>query len=62
MAGSVKDEPMDHADQRPSYKSYKKKYRKLRLAFDQRMDESEALHRSEQKAINTAKRLAVENE
>ncbi|KAI0015137.1 IEC3 subunit of the Ino80 complex, chromatin re-modelling-domain-containing protein [Xylariomycetidae sp. FL0641] len=47
---------------RPSYKSWKKKYRKMRLKFDQRMQESEELHRLEQKAMRTAKRLAVEND
>lgn len=50
------------ADARPSYKSWKKKYRKMRISFDQRMRESEELHSLEQKAIQTAKRLAIENE
>lgn len=50
------------ADSRPTYKSYKKKYRKLRLQFDQNVQASEDLHRMEQKAIRTMKRLAVENE
>jgi hypothetical protein len=50
------------ADARPSYKSWKKKYRKMRITFDQRMRESEELHMLEQKAMRTAKRLAIENE
>ncbi|KAI8633985.1 hypothetical protein F5Y19DRAFT_259880 [Xylariaceae sp. FL1651] len=50
------------ADARPSYKSWKKKYRKMRITFDQRMRESEELHMLEQKAIRTAKRLAIEND
>ncbi|KAI0399822.1 IEC3 subunit of the Ino80 complex, chromatin re-modelling-domain-containing protein [Xylaria palmicola] len=50
------------ADTRPSYKSWKKKYRKMRITFDQRMKESEELHILEQKAIRTAKRLAIEND
>lgn len=50
------------ADARPSYKSWKKKYRKMRITFDQRMRESEDLHALEQKAMRTAKRLAVEND
>ncbi|KAH9900191.1 IEC3 subunit of the Ino80 complex, chromatin re-modelling-domain-containing protein [Xylariomycetidae sp. FL2044] len=49
-------------DARPPYKSWKKKYRKMRLKFDQRMQESEDLHKLEQKAMDTAKRLAVEND
>jgi hypothetical protein len=56
------DDDSQMADARPSYKSWKKKYRKLRLVFDQKMQESEDLHRLEQKAMRTAKRLAVENE
>ncbi|KAI1273761.1 IEC3 subunit of the Ino80 complex, chromatin re-modelling-domain-containing protein [Xylaria sp. FL0933] len=47
---------------RPSYKSWKKKYRKMRITFDQRMRESEDLHALEQKAMRTAKRLAIEND
>lgn len=54
------DESM--ADTRPSYKSWKKKYRKMRINFDQRMRESEELHSLELKAMHTAKRLAIENE
>ncbi|KAI0417161.1 IEC3 subunit of the Ino80 complex, chromatin re-modelling-domain-containing protein [Xylaria grammica] len=49
-------------DARPSYKSWKKKYRKMRITFDQRMRESEDLHALEQKAMRTAKRLAIEND
>lgn len=52
----------DQADAKPSYKSWKKKYRKMRLQFDNRMQQSEDLHQLEQKALQTAKRLAIENE
>jgi hypothetical protein len=50
------------ADTRPAYKSYKKKYRKMRLQFDQRVHEGEKLHEKEEKAKRSVKRLAVENE
>lgn len=50
------------ADSKPTYKSWKKKYRKMRLQFDQRMQQSEELHRLEQKAMRTAKRLTIQNE
>lgn len=50
------------AEPRPSYKSWKKKYRKMRITFDERMRTSEDLHQLEQKAMRTAKRLAIENE
>lgn len=50
------------SESKTTYKSYKKKYRKLRLQFDQNVQESEDLHRTEQKAIRTMKRLAIENE
>ncbi|KAI0472654.1 IEC3 subunit of the Ino80 complex, chromatin re-modelling-domain-containing protein [Xylariaceae sp. FL0804] len=61
---NVRDIPEDlpMADARPSYKSWKKKYRKMRIKFDQRMQESEDLHKLEQKAMRTAKRLAIEND
>ncbi|GAP89573.1 hypothetical protein SAMD00023353_3800940 [Rosellinia necatrix] len=50
------------ANARPSYKSWKKKYRKMRIKFDQKMGDSEELHALEQKAMRTAKRLAIEND
>ncbi|KAI1762177.1 IEC3 subunit of the Ino80 complex, chromatin re-modelling-domain-containing protein [Hypoxylon sp. FL1150] len=61
------DKDNDHgglqmADARPSYKSWKKKYRKMRIKFDQQMQEIESLHKLEQKAMRTAKRLAIEND
>ncbi|KAI0143075.1 hypothetical protein GGR57DRAFT_508278 [Xylariaceae sp. FL1272] len=64
--GLLRDRLHDHAaqipDARPSYKSWKKKYRKMRLTFDSRMRESEELHSVEQRAIRTAKRIAIEND
>lgn len=70
MERSVKaefDKDVDHSDlhmtdTRPSYKSWKKKYRKMRIKFDHQMQEIETLHKLEQKAMRTAKRLAIENE
>ncbi|CCE33968.1 uncharacterized protein CPUR_07896 [Claviceps purpurea 20.1] len=51
------------ADHRKSgYKSWKKKYRKMRIVFDQKMQEGEDLHKKEEKASATVKRLAVEND
>ncbi|KAI1389523.1 IEC3 subunit of the Ino80 complex, chromatin re-modelling-domain-containing protein [Hypoxylon trugodes] len=49
-------------DARPSYKSWKKKYRKMRIKFDQQSQNIETLHKLEQKAMRTAKRLAIEND
>lgn len=45
-----------------SYKSFKKKYRKMRDHFDRKMRDSEELYRREQKAIDTNKRIAIEIE
>ena len=68
---SVKAEPglkesshndLQMAEPRPSYKSWKKKYRKMRITFDERMRTSEEMHQLEMKAMRTAKRLAIENE
>lgn len=44
------------------YKSWKKKYRKMRIVFDHKMQQGEELHKREDKASATVKRLAVENE
>jgi hypothetical protein len=45
-----------------SYKSWKKKYRKMRDNFDRKMRDGEELYRKEQKAIETTKRIAIEIE
>ncbi|KND88326.1 hypothetical protein TOPH_06993, partial [Tolypocladium ophioglossoides CBS 100239] len=50
-------------DRRSSgYKSWKKKYRKMRIVFDHKMQHGEELHKQEEKASATVKRLAVEND
>lgn len=45
-----------------TYKSWKKKYRKMRIGFDKHMQDGEDLHKQEAKAAAIVKRLAVENE
>ncbi|KAJ4863264.1 IEC3 subunit of the ino80 complex, chromatin re-modelling domain-containing protein [Trichoderma breve] len=51
------------SERRPAgYKSWKKKYRKMRIVFDHKMHECEELHKQEAKAANTVKRLAIEND
>lgn len=51
------------SERRPAgYKSWKKKYRKMRIVFDQKMHKCEELHKQEAKAASTVKRLAIENE
>ncbi|KAL2264921.1 hypothetical protein VTJ83DRAFT_7431 [Remersonia thermophila] len=52
----------DTEAEKPTYRSWKKKYRKMRIIFDQKMHEGEELHRLEQKALATAKRLAVQKD
>ncbi|KAL7796032.1 IEC3 subunit of the Ino80 complex, chromatin re-modelling domain-containing protein [Trichoderma ceciliae] len=50
-------------ERRPAgYKSWKKKYRKMRIVFDNEMHECEELHKQEAKAAATVKRLAIEND
>lgn len=49
-------------EDKPTYRSWKKKYRKMRIVFDQKMHEAEELYKLEQKALATAKRLAVQKE
>ncbi|OIW29122.1 hypothetical protein CONLIGDRAFT_715514 [Coniochaeta ligniaria NRRL 30616] len=54
------DSEMVHS--KPSYRSWKKKYRKMRVVFEGKMREGENLYKLEQKALETANRLAVEND
>ncbi|PNY27645.1 Uncharacterized protein TCAP_02432, partial [Tolypocladium capitatum] len=50
-------------DRRSSgYRSWKKKYRKMRIVFDHKMHHGEELHKKEDKALATVNRLAVEND
>ncbi|KAK0387327.1 hypothetical protein NLU13_5640 [Sarocladium strictum] len=57
----VRDSAAD-AERKAGYKSWKKKYRKMRITFDRKMHDSEELHRQEEKASATIKRLAIEND
>jgi hypothetical protein len=41
---------------------FRKKYRKMRIKFDEKMRESNALVLAEKQAEETARRLAIENE
>ncbi|KAL2022019.1 hypothetical protein VTK56DRAFT_6259 [Thermocarpiscus australiensis] len=50
------------ADDKPTYRSWKKKYRKMRIIFDQKMHEGEELHKLEEKALATCRRLAVQKD
>ncbi|KAK3492327.1 IEC3 subunit of the Ino80 complex, chromatin re-modelling-domain-containing protein [Neurospora hispaniola] len=50
------------ADDKPTYRSWKKKYRKMRITFDQKMHEGEELYKAEQKALATARRLAIQKD
>ncbi|KAJ9156276.1 hypothetical protein NKR23_g921 [Pleurostoma richardsiae] len=53
---------VEMVDSKPKYKSWKKKYRKMRVKFDECMTEGEELYRLEQKALSKAKQLAVFND
>ncbi|KAK4211118.1 IEC3 subunit of the Ino80 complex, chromatin re-modelling-domain-containing protein [Rhypophila decipiens] len=50
------------AEDRPTYRSWKKKYRKMRIKFDQNMRRGEELYKKEQKALATARRLAIQKD
>ncbi|KAI9673677.1 MAG: hypothetical protein M1817_002315 [Caeruleum heppii] len=47
---------------KPTYRSWKKKFRKMKLKFEAKIRESDQLFRDEQKANDTARRLAEEND
>ncbi|KAF3760834.1 hypothetical protein M406DRAFT_282668 [Cryphonectria parasitica EP155] len=49
-------------DARPTYKSWKKKYRKMRIKFDQLQAQNEELYQLEQKALRKTKQLASYND
>lgn len=47
---------------RPKYKSWRKKYRKMRYAFDDRMEEANRLFVANWRAEQVAKRIKEQNE
>ncbi|PHH64322.1 hypothetical protein CDD81_4679 [Ophiocordyceps australis] len=51
---------MAHERRSSGYKSWKKKYRKMRINFEKHMHECEELHAQEEKASATVKRLAID--
>ncbi|KAK0372520.1 hypothetical protein CLIM01_10112 [Colletotrichum limetticola] len=55
-------EDEENGEGKATYKSWKKKYRKMRITFDQKMHDCEELHRQESLALATAKRIAIEND
>lgn len=52
----------EHPKLSAGYKSFKKKYRKMRITFEHKMQESEDIVKQEARARDTVKRLAIENE
>ncbi|CAD6505201.1 BgTH12-00695 [Blumeria graminis f. sp. triticale] len=51
-----------NASPQPTYRSFKKKFRKIKLKFDEIMLQNKELYFDEQRAIQTAKRLALQND
>ncbi|KAI9824635.1 MAG: hypothetical protein M1819_000836 [Sarea resinae] len=60
--GTMDMDQYDGSSRQPVYKSYKKKYRKMRHLFEEKMKESNALFKEEQKAMETARRLQEKND
>lgn len=58
----LNEEGQNGAGSRPTYRSWKKKWRKLRVIFDEKMREAETLFEQERKAKEIIKRIAIENE
>ncbi|CAN8106238.1 unnamed protein product [Discula destructiva] len=49
-------------DAKPTYKSWKKKYRKMRIRFDELQAQNEELYQLEQKTLQQTKRIAIQND
>ncbi|KAF2151858.1 hypothetical protein K461DRAFT_279369 [Myriangium duriaei CBS 260.36] len=50
------------SDERPKYKSWRKKFRKMKLRFDAEMRDNTSLFKDEQKLESLARRLRESNE
>ncbi|KAH8592756.1 IEC3 subunit of the Ino80 complex, chromatin re-modelling-domain-containing protein [Bisporella sp. PMI_857] len=51
-----------HEEAKPTYRSFKKKYRKMRIKFDEQMKLSNELFTMEHNAKETARRIALQND
>ncbi|KAI9784270.1 MAG: hypothetical protein M1839_002331 [Geoglossum umbratile] len=60
--GGLSMEPPEPMEVKTTYKSYRKKFRKMKLKFDHVMRESESLFKEERRANETVRRLAQEND
>lgn len=59
---SIESVQQQQRGERPAYKSWRKKYRKMRAAFDATLEENKQLFKQEHKLEGTAKRLQEELE
>jgi len=59
---SIESVQQQQRGERPAYKSWRKKYRKMRAVFDATLEENKQLFRQEHKLEGTAKRLREELE
>lgn len=62
VKGEDDAEDVRMTDSKPTYKSWKKKYRKMRIKFEKIMQDGEDLYLQEQRGLKRAKELAIENE
>jgi hypothetical protein len=62
MKSDVAEDDMTTVEAKPTYKSWKKKYRKMHIVFARKARECEELHAQEQKAYKIIQRIAIENE
>lgn len=54
--------PEKAADSKATFKSYKKKFRKMKMKFDEAMRQSNENYLLEQRGIETARRIAIQND
>ncbi|KAI6784116.1 uncharacterized protein J7T54_004662 [Emericellopsis cladophorae] len=59
---SAKSPLREVAPRKAGYKSWKKKYRKMRIGFEETMQQGDDIFKEEAKAAATVKRIAVEND
>jgi len=61
-APGAKDRPSDPSADKPKYKSWRKKYRKMKTRFDEVLKDNNTLFIEEQKLEALNKRLQEQNE
>lgn len=62
LSPAPEDKATTWSEQRPRYKSWRKKYRKMKARFEDKLKDNMSLYKTEQRLEKIARRLQEQNE